>query len=138
MKELKIQYLTLAFIASSFMVTEENLLFGTGLSGLSFECFHCSSLLLKELSFIVLFVITAAYVVPCGGPKNNTAFSGNILKKSENIVSLDSCILNRQLFWTIISLSVFFGVRVLVTFHLTCIHIFFCSVWDAEWPPFGK
>ena len=29
-----------------------------------------------------------------------------------------------------------FGVRVSVTFHLTCVH--FSSVKDAEWPPFGK
>ena len=25
-----------------------------------------------------------------------------------------------------------------MTFHLTCIHIIFCSVRVAEWPPFGK
>ena len=30
------------------------------------------------------------------------------------------------------------GVRVSVTFHLTCVHIIFSSVWVAEWPPFGK
>ena len=31
-----------------------------------------------------------------------------------------------------------FGVRVLVTFHLMCVHIIFSSVWVAEWQPFGK
>ena len=31
-----------------------------------------------------------------------------------------------------------FGVRVSVTFHLTCVHIIFRSVWVAEWQPFGK
>ena len=31
-----------------------------------------------------------------------------------------------------------FGVRVSVTFHLTCVHNIFNSVWVAEWPPFGK
>ena len=25
-----------------------------------------------------------------------------------------------------------------VTFHLTCVHIIFSSVWVAEWPSFGK
>ena len=25
-----------------------------------------------------------------------------------------------------------------MTFHLTCVHIIFGSVWVAEWPPFGK
>ena len=30
------------------------------------------------------------------------------------------------------------GVRVSVTFHLTCVHIIFSSVSVAEWPPFGK
>ena len=25
-----------------------------------------------------------------------------------------------------------------VTFHLLSVHIIFCSVWVAEWPPFGK
>ena len=29
-------------------------------------------------------------------------------------------------------------VRVSVTFHLTCVHIIFSSVWVAECPPFGK
>ena len=32
----------------------------------------------------------------------------------------------------------FFGVRVSVTFHLTCVHIIFSSVPVAQWPPFGK
>ena len=31
-----------------------------------------------------------------------------------------------------------FGVRVSVTFHFTCVHIIFDSVWVAEWHPFGK
>ena len=31
-----------------------------------------------------------------------------------------------------------FGVRVSVTFHLTCVHLNFSSVWVAEWLPFGK
>ena len=25
-----------------------------------------------------------------------------------------------------------------MAFHLTCVHIILCSVWVAEWPPFGK
>ena len=32
----------------------------------------------------------------------------------------------------------FFGVRVLVTFHLTCDHIIFSSVSVAEWLPLWK
>ena len=31
-----------------------------------------------------------------------------------------------------------FGVRVSVTFHLIFVNIILSSVWDAEWPPFGK
>ena len=31
-----------------------------------------------------------------------------------------------------------FGVRVSVTFHLTCVHIIFSSVSVAEWPSFVK
>ena len=31
-----------------------------------------------------------------------------------------------------------FGVRVSVTFHLTCVHIIFSSVSVAEWRPFRK
>ena len=32
-----------------------------------------------------------------------------------------------------------FGVRVSVTFHLTCVDIIiFSSVWVAEWPPFAE
>ena len=31
-----------------------------------------------------------------------------------------------------------FLVSVLVTFHLTCIHIILSLVLVAEWPPFGK
>ena len=36
------------------------------------------------------------------------------------------------------SLLPVFGVRVLVTFHLKCVHINFCSVSVAEWSTFGK
>ena len=36
------------------------------------------------------------------------------------------------------SVETVFGVRVSVTFHLTCVHIIFSSVSVAEWPPFGK
>ena len=36
------------------------------------------------------------------------------------------------------SLLPVFGVRVSVTFHLTCVNIIFSSVWVAEWPPFVK
>ena len=25
-----------------------------------------------------------------------------------------------------------------MTFHLTCVHVIFTSVWVAEWPPFRK
>ena len=32
----------------------------------------------------------------------------------------------------------FFGVSVSVTFQLMCVLIMLCSVWVAEWPPFGK
>ena len=33
-----------------------------------------------------------------------------------------------------------FWCQILVTFHLMCVHVgfFFCSVWVAEWPSFGK
>ena len=31
-----------------------------------------------------------------------------------------------------------FVVRVSVTFHLMLVHIILSSVWDTEWPPFGK
>ena len=36
------------------------------------------------------------------------------------------------------SLLPVFDVRVLVTFHLTCVHIILSSVWVAEFPSFGK
>ena len=36
------------------------------------------------------------------------------------------------------SLLSVFGVRVLVTFIFMCVHVIFCSVSAAEWPPFGK
>ena len=36
------------------------------------------------------------------------------------------------------SVAGFFGVRVSVTFQLTCVHIISSSVWVTEWPPFGK
>ena len=41
----------------------------------------------------------------------------------------------RQLFCCSSLLPVF-GARVLVTFHLMCVHIIFRSVWVDEWPPF--
>ena len=25
-----------------------------------------------------------------------------------------------------------------MTFHLTCVHFIFSSIWVVEWPPFGK
>ena len=31
-----------------------------------------------------------------------------------------------------------FGVRVSVTFHLTCVFVISNLVWVAAWPPFGK
>ena len=31
-----------------------------------------------------------------------------------------------------------FGVRFSVMFHFMFVHYTFCSVWVAEWPPFGK
>ena len=31
-----------------------------------------------------------------------------------------------------------FGVRVSVMFHFMFVYYPFCSVWIAEWPPFGK
>ena len=31
-----------------------------------------------------------------------------------------------------------FGVGVSLTFHLTCVHNMFRSVWVAEWPPFWE
>ena len=36
------------------------------------------------------------------------------------------------------SLLPVFGVRVSVTFHLTCVYIIFILGSVAEWPPFGK
>ena len=32
----------------------------------------------------------------------------------------------------------YFSVRVSVMFHFMFAHYTFSSVWDAEWPPFGK
>ena len=66
-------------------------------------------LLLKELIIVILFVVTAAGVVPCGIPKKRLRTSSivqfifyfwsfeisrNILEKSENIIGLESYILN--------------------------------------------
>ena len=31
-----------------------------------------------------------------------------------------------------------FGVRVSVMFHFMFVHYIFSSVWESEWPPFGK
>ena len=67
-----------------------------------------SLLLLKELIIIFLFVVTAAGVVPCGIPKKRPRTSSIVqfifffwsfeisrnIEKSENIISLDSYILN--------------------------------------------
>ena len=74
-----------------------------------------SLLLLKELIVIFLFVVTAAGVVPCGIPKKRPRTSSivqfifffrsfeisrNILRNQknywfrENIIGIDSCILN--------------------------------------------
>ena len=36
------------------------------------------------------------------------------------------------------SLLLVFGVRVSMTFHLTCVHFFFSSDLVAGWPPSGK
>ena len=43
-------------------------------------------------------------------------------------------------FWYIRSTNVVqgFGVRFSVMFHFMFVHYTFSSVWDAEWPPFGK
>ena len=30
------------------------------------------------------------------------------------------------------------NLKVSVTFHITCVHNSFSSVWIAEWPPLGK
>ena len=59
--------LSLAFIASSFRVTEENLVFETVQSGpySSFDFFF----VLKGTHFYILFVVTVAGVVLCGSPK---------------------------------------------------------------------
>ena len=65
----ELQYIYLAFIASSFRVTEDNLLLETDLFGTpSFLLMF--SLLLKELMFI-FFVVTAAGFFMCGGPKGS-------------------------------------------------------------------
>ena len=60
--------LSLAFIASSFRDTEEILLFETVQSGPT-SFFSMVSLILKEFTFYILFVVTVAGVVLCGGPK---------------------------------------------------------------------
>ena len=59
--------LSLVFIAGSFRVTEENLVFETVQSGpySSFECFSA----FKGTHFYILFVVTAVGVVLCGSPK---------------------------------------------------------------------
>ena len=38
---------------------------------------------------------------------------------------------------SVVSVSCF-GVRFSVMFHFMFVHYTFSSVWDAEWPPFGK
>ena len=43
--------------------------------------------------------------------------------------------LNRNQLWFSVA---FFGVRVLVTFQLMCVHIKFSSVWYTKLPSFGK
>ena len=77
---------------------------------------------LKGTHFYILFVVTAAGVVPCGSPKKQPRTSSivqfifyfwsfeisrNISKKSENIIDLDSYILNSlnnlNTFWIYIS-----------------------------------
>ena len=72
-----------------------------------------SLLLLKELIIIFLFVVTAAGVVPCGIPKKRPrtssivqfifsfwSFEQKYSEKSENIIGLDSYILNSfSFFW---------------------------------------
>ena len=50
----------------------------------------------------------------------------------------DSVFLKKNLGGDINSLNLLVGVRVLMTFHLMCVHIIFSLVWVAEWPPFGK
>ena len=57
----------MAFIASSFRVSEENLVFKTVQSG-PYSSFECSSAI-KGTHFYILFVVTAAGVVLCGSPK---------------------------------------------------------------------
>ena len=37
-----------------------------------------------------------------------------------------------------VSVGFFFGVRFSVMFRFMFVHYTFCSVWVAEWPPFGK
>ena len=59
--------LSLAFIASSFRVTEENLVFETVQSGAHTLLNVFSTL--KGTHFYILFVVTAAGVVLCGSPK---------------------------------------------------------------------
>ena len=56
----------------------------------------------------------------------------------EEVSSSSGCLGWATLLWHSLSLPYnYFGVRVSVTFHLTCVHIIFNSVWVAEWPPFG-
>ena len=58
----------------------------------------------------------------------------NFLKNARKIVLLT---LFLKISFIVFLLPVF-GVRVSVTFHLTCVHNIFSLVWVAEWPPFGK
>ena len=62
----------------------------------------------------------------CGGYNDHGVFVIKIL----NIIDRSKAVV-------LLQFSVF-GVRVPVTFHLTCVHIILSSVWVAEWPPFGK
>ena len=66
--------------------------------------------------------------------------SGVVWQTRDLHLSRNTYLLNPRLcFFIVLKRDLFvLAVRVSVTFHLTCVHIIFSSVWVAKWPPFGK
>ena len=89
--------LSLAFIASSYRVTEE-------IAFIIRNCTVLPTLFLFYICTALLFVVTVAGVVLCGGSKMQPRISTIVkfifffwsfeISGSENIIGLDSCILN--------------------------------------------
>ena len=67
--KLKITYIFLAFLASSFRVTDEDWLSQTAVWPILFLFNVSTALKGTHNNYYILFVVTAAGVVPCGNPK---------------------------------------------------------------------